>query len=150
MTKDDFIKEMRKLDPKTRHDVVEQSSAPPAVKTLAKQTGNASGWGEKQPERRQQQPQLSEEAGESSGEASSSTDSEKRREAAVTDEPLRPVKILDDADGEQETPAERKRRLAALGTTAGDDSDDEGDPRVPPVKRGIRFADGTGQRRGGR
>ncbi|KAF3358404.1 hypothetical protein VDGD_09699 [Verticillium dahliae] len=150
MTKDDFIKEMRKLDPKTRHDVVEQSSAPPAVKTLAKQTGNASGWGEKQPERRQQQPQLSEEAGESSGEASSSTGSEKRREAAVTDEPLRPVKILDDADGEQETPAERKRRLAALGTTAGDDSDDEGDPRVPPVKRGIRFADGTGQRRGGR
>ncbi|KAG7105478.1 hypothetical protein HYQ45_018577 [Verticillium longisporum] len=150
MTKDDFIKEMRKLDPKTRHDVVEQSSAPPAVKTLAKQTGNASGWDEKQPERRQQQPQLSEEAGESSGEASSSTGSEKRREAAVTDEPLRPVKILDDADGEQETPAERKRRLAALGTTAGDDSDDEGDPRVPPVKRGIRFADGAGQRRGGR
>ncbi|KAL9946569.1 Superoxide dismutase [Mn], mitochondrial [Verticillium nonalfalfae] len=150
MTKDDFIKEMRKLDPKTRHDVVEQSSAPPAVKTLAKQTGNASGGDEKQPERQRQQPQLPEEAGESSGEASSSTGSEKRREAAVTDEPLRPVKILDDADGEPETPAERKRRLAALGTTAGDDSDDEGDPRVPPVKRGIRFADGAGQRRGGR
>ncbi|KAM0281851.1 hypothetical protein ACHAQH_003340 [Verticillium albo-atrum] len=148
MNKDDFINEMRKLDPKTRHDVVELSTAPPAVKTLAKHTAPVSAWVEKQP--RRQQEQVVEEQGQSSGEASSSTSSEKRREPAPAQEPLRPVKISDDGDGdgEQETPAERRRRLAALGTTAGDDSDDEGEPRVPPAKRGIRFADGTGQRRG--
>ncbi|KAM0321640.1 hypothetical protein ACHAQA_009996 [Verticillium albo-atrum] len=154
MTKDDFIKEMRKLDVKTRHEVVEQSSAPPAVKTLAKQAAptpaTTAPAGTSRATEKQPQHRLVEEPAESSSEASSSSD--KRREAAPLDEPLRPVKILEDGeqDGEQETPAERKRRLAALGTTAGDDSDDEGEPRVPPAKRGIRFADGTGQRRGAR
>ena len=37
MTKDDFLKEMQKLDPKTRREVVELSNASAAVKTEAKQ-----------------------------------------------------------------------------------------------------------------
>lgn len=52
----------------------------------------------------------------------------------------------DDEEGEAaETPAERRRREAALG--AGGDEDDEEDsddddtPRVPPARRGIRFAE---------
>lgn len=45
-----------------------------------------------------------------------------------------------------ETPAERRRREAALGVggsadTYDSDSDDEGIPRVPPVRKGIRFAE---------
>lgn len=47
------------------------------------------------------------------------------------------------AGGEDsETPAERRRREAALGLGAGEeDSDDDDTPRVPPARRGIRFAD---------
>lgn len=41
-----------------------------------------------------------------------------------------------------ETPAERRRREAALGMGGGEeDSDDDDTPRVPPARRGIRFAD---------
>lgn len=41
-----------------------------------------------------------------------------------------------------ETPAERRRREAALGMGGGEeDSDDDDTPRVPPARKGIRFAD---------
>ncbi|KAK3692140.1 alkali metal cation/H+ antiporter Nha1 C terminus-domain-containing protein [Podospora appendiculata] len=51
-----------------------------------------------------------------------------------------------DAAGDEagETPAERRRREAALGMSAAavdEDSEDDDTPRVPPPKRGIRFAD---------
>ncbi|KAI0400370.1 alkali metal cation/H+ antiporter Nha1 C terminus-domain-containing protein [Xylaria palmicola] len=49
-------------------------------------------------------------------------------------------------DDTNETPAERRRREAALGVTGPDsvesDSDDDDTPRVPPERRGIRFAEG--------
>lgn len=66
----------------------------------------------------------------------------RRREAA-----LKPSG--DDKDEMSETPAERRRREAALGmSTAGgnedSDSDDDNTPRVPPARRGIRFADAPG------
>ncbi|KAM5444242.1 Na+/H+ antiporter [Microsporum ferrugineum] len=44
-------------------------------------------------------------------------------------------------DNEIETPAERKRRLAALGVQHDSDSEDDGEPRV--VKGKVQFADGT-------
>lgn len=52
----------------------------------------------------------------------------------------------DDDDEEGETAAERRRREAALGVSATEsgqvsDSDDDDTPRVPPPKRGIRFAE---------
>ncbi|EPE09008.1 na(+) h(+) antiporter 2 [Ophiostoma piceae UAMH 11346] len=53
----------------------------------------------------------------------------------------------DDAgnDDVDETPAERRRREAALGMSGGpaqeSDSEDDDTPRVPPARRGIRFAD---------
>ncbi|KAG8166128.1 hypothetical protein KVR01_004680 [Diaporthe batatas] len=51
----------------------------------------------------------------------------------------------DDDDGEGdagETPAERRRREAALGGDGEEeDSDDDDTPRVPPARRGIRFAE---------
>lgn len=57
----------------------------------------------------------------------------------------------DDEEGDaSETPAERRRREAALGVSGGgaggdeeeeEDSDDDDTPRVPPARRGIRFAE---------
>jgi sodium/hydrogen antiporter len=49
----------------------------------------------------------------------------------------------DDKDEAKETPAERRRREAALGMSShqAEDSDDDDTPRVPPSRRGIRFAD---------
>jgi predicted lactoylglutathione lyase len=67
---------------------------------------------------------------------------ERRRRLAV----LKDIDTGDDGEEEAgETPAERRRREAALGmsSTAAveDDSDDDDTPRVPPARRGIRFAD---------
>lgn len=46
------------------------------------------------------------------------------------------------AGEDTETPAERRRREAALGMGGGEeDSDDDDTPRVPPARKGIRFAD---------
>lgn len=42
LTKDDFLSEMRSLDPKGRAAVIEKSSAPPALKDLARQDADAS------------------------------------------------------------------------------------------------------------
>lgn len=52
-------------------------------------------------------------------------------------------------DDAKETPAERRRREAALGMSSqpADDSDDDDTPRVPPARRGIRFADVPGKKR---
>ncbi|KAJ8109501.1 hypothetical protein ONZ43_g6118 [Nemania bipapillata] len=53
-------------------------------------------------------------------------------------------------DDSNETPAERRRREAALGVSASSleepDSDDDDTPRVPPERRGIRFAEGPARR----
>lgn len=53
-------------------------------------------------------------------------------------------------DDSNETPAERRRREAALGVAGHSpeesDSDDDDTPRVPPERRGIRFAEGPVKR----
>ncbi|KAI1108311.1 alkali metal cation/H+ antiporter Nha1 C terminus-domain-containing protein [Nemania sp. NC0429] len=53
-------------------------------------------------------------------------------------------------DDSNETPAERRRREAALGVAGHSpeesDSDDDDTPRVPPERRGIRFAEGPVRR----
>lgn len=36
LTKEDFLKEIQSLDPKTRYDIIEESDAPAAMKTMAK------------------------------------------------------------------------------------------------------------------
>ncbi len=69
---------------------------------------------------------------------------ERRRRLAA----LEGVDDSDDSGDEdtRETPAERRRREAALGMASqhADDSDDDDTPRVPPARRGIRFADTPG------
>lgn len=78
---------------------------------------------------------------------------ERRRRLAV----LQSVSDDDDDDDDsddgndetRETPAERRRREAALGMSSqqAEDSDDDDTPRVPPARRGIRFADVPERRR---
>ncbi|SPJ74436.1 related to Na+/H+ antiporter CNH1 [Fusarium torulosum] len=160
MTKEDFIREVQKLDSRTRKEVVEQSNASQAIKKVAKQdlppetAVKAAKAAEHHAIGKDKQP-----AGPSAAPArrpgltSPARPSEQTGETAV--ERKRRLAVLQDQEDEQhmeetgETPAERRRREAALGVgNDGDDSDDEGGERVPPNRRGITFADSTRPGRG--
>ncbi|KAK0711338.1 alkali metal cation/H+ antiporter Nha1 C terminus-domain-containing protein [Lasiosphaeris hirsuta] len=78
------------------------------------------------------------------------TDAHSRDEPETAVERRRRLAVLqgvgDNGDEGGETAAERRRREAALGMSAtaaddDEDSDDDDTPRVPPPRRGIRFAD---------
>jgi hypothetical protein len=142
MNKADFMKEMQHLETQTRQRVVDGSSASHAVKTLAKMDP---------PPRGSSSAQTAVKDG-NVGKGSSTDTSQGGRGASTTDQPpvasssrRRVVASSSTAmeDDTGETPAERRRREAALGMTSqGDDSEDEGTPRVPPsATRNIRFAD---------
>lgn len=163
MTKEDFLKEVQKLDVRTRREVVDQSSATPAVKSIAKEQPAATESPAEAPT--PARPHISvTQASDSTREASMSptrvepprgrsptassdqaptsntpeTAAERRRRLAAF------ASVREDNDA-GETPAERRRREAALGVDSGEaddsDSDDDDTPRVPPARRGIRFAD---------
>ncbi|KAM7192828.1 Na(+)/H(+) antiporter [Rhypophila sp. PSN 637] len=167
MTKEDFIREMQKLDKPTRREIIDKSNASSAVKSLARQDAppkkHQGGPSAPSPVRGEDaarpvpaRPKPTEPA-ESSGEPSRSTsrsasegsddpdgdvpetEAERRRRVAAL------KGVLGSAQEDSgETPAERRRREAALGmssTAADEDSEDDDTPRVPPQKRGIRFAD---------
>ncbi|KAI1769137.1 alkali metal cation/H+ antiporter Nha1 C terminus-domain-containing protein [Hypoxylon sp. FL1150] len=164
MTKDDFLKEVQKLDVRTRREVVDQSTATPAVKSIAKeqpvqpvataapaaapihpqisvtQASDSTRDASMSPTR--PEPPRGRSATVSSDQAPTSdtpeTAAERRRRLAAF------ASVREDNDA-GETPAERRRREAALGVDSGaaedSDSDDDDTPRVPPARRGIRFAD---------
>ncbi|KAB5570264.1 Na+/H+ antiporter nha1 [Coniochaeta sp. 2T2.1] len=192
MTKEDFLREMRKYDGRTRREILEHSTASEAIKRIAttdkpaddsaqSSTRGTTRTQQQKPERgaatlkpptaqrmattpalptrgrdetRRSSPSSSgteaspgatgkdsNEFGASSRDAPE-TAVERRRRLAV----LEGVDNSDDEDGVKETPAERRRREAALGMSSQpgeDDSDDDDTPRVPPAggRRGIRFAD---------
>lgn len=156
MTKEDFIREVQKLNAKTRKEVVEQSTASMTVKRIATQDPPAAQSPTskitEEPEtawvgRSTRRPTTAR-----SSESISPTrtpgktkPSEEQGETAV--ERKRRLAVLATQTEETvETPAERKRRQAALGMgeESADDSDDEGDERVPPTnRRGITFAEST-------
>lgn len=193
MNKEDFIREMQKLDKSTRKEIVDQSNAPSAIKNLAK-----ADLAPKQPQQPQQQPQPVQRRASPAGSVKSNNSrsgstrqgrpeksevmsegsniersesisrSSSRSPSLVTAEgessaPSRDVpetaaerrrrlavlqSVGDDVEGENgETPAERRRREAALGMTSGtaedEDSEDDDTPRIPPPRRGIRFAEPT-------
>ncbi|KAI0881987.1 alkali metal cation/H+ antiporter Nha1 C terminus-domain-containing protein [Annulohypoxylon maeteangense] len=161
LNKDDFLSEVQKLDARTRREVVDQSSAPPAIKSMATEEPGTSAPNVEQPP---VHPHISvTQASTSSRDGSESptrpepargrsatvgsdqvpldapeTAAERRRRLAAF------ASVREDNDTE-ETPAERRRREAALGVDSGtaddSDSDDDDTPRVPPARRGIRFAD---------
>ncbi|GJC81035.1 hypothetical protein ColLi_03873 [Colletotrichum liriopes] len=160
MTKEDFIREVQKLDDKTRRQVVDQSTASQRVKSIAK--GDVPSPAERQaniptikigsdsaekqsgsytPQRVQSGPTQP---------AARASQEEEAGEDETAIERQRRLAVLSNQSDEDvdsgETPAERRRREAALGMNAhdgGDDSDDEGGERVPPTRRGIRFAEST-------
>ncbi|KAI1469382.1 alkali metal cation/H+ antiporter Nha1 C terminus-domain-containing protein [Daldinia caldariorum] len=164
MTKDDFLKEVRKLDAKTRREVVDQSNADPAVKSMAREAPGASA-GRRPQTQTTVNPRISvTQASDSSTRDTSKSPSrpESTRGRSPTTEPEQaPTSNTPETAAERrrrlaafasvredndlgETPAERRRREAALGVDNGradSDSEDDDTPRVPPARRGIRFAD---------
>ncbi|KAI1642242.1 alkali metal cation/H+ antiporter Nha1 C terminus-domain-containing protein [Daldinia loculata] len=163
MTKDDFLREVRKLDAKTRREVVDQSSADPAVKSMAREAPSESAV---QPQAQTLvHPQISvTQASDSTRDASKSPSRPEppRGRSPTTDSEQPPTSNTPETAVERrrrlaafasvredndlgETPAERRRREAALGVDNGgaedSDSEDDDTPRVPPTRRGIRFAD---------
>jgi len=204
MTKEDFIREMQKLDKGTRQSVVDESNASSNVKNLAKQdpkteatqkeeslstprTGrsraalspidtsgktrtpaNSSGDSKSttvgtqkslSPKTCQSSEQIATATAAAAGGGSTSPSNssihepesavEKRRRLAV----LKGLGERSEGTDVSETPAERRRREAALGMTGSSaevDSEDDDTPRVVPQttgggggssRRGIRFAD---------
>ncbi|KAK9413245.1 putative Na(+)/H(+) antiporter [Seiridium unicorne] len=196
MTKEDFLNEVRKMDARTKRQVLENSDAPAALKTIAKQQGSApgitlsgpgsgpgSGGGSgsatpssstgvtktpaaraanvgtpradsnsparPEPTRGRSSTTTAKPAPEKAAESrvgAASTDTpetavERRRRLAA----LSGMREEAETRSEAETPAERRRREAALGLgspgASDSDSEDDDTPRVPPARRGIRFAD---------
>lgn len=165
LTKEEFIKQMQQLDAGTRQAVVNQSNAPQTIKTIAKQdpppegkvrsvavpdpraspsrsdpsASSSSGPSRRRSEQRTPSPAESPADADNSHDDLAETAVERKRRLAVLS-----AQGADDDEGEDtrtgETPAERRRRQAALGTVGEDDSEDEGTERVPPARRGIRFA----------
>ncbi|KAH8178841.1 sodium/hydrogen exchanger family protein [Sarocladium implicatum] len=165
LTKEEFIKKMQNTDEETRREVVDQSTASQAVKTLAKQDPPPPGKTKAVPipnprhdsdsstpssvsslgsARRKTSPRRSpvargKQRSSDEDESSDETAVERKRRLAVLD-----THVDDDEGQTGETPAERRRRQAALGLGSpgvGEDSEDEGTERVPPAaRRGIRFA----------
>lgn len=159
MTKEDFFREVQKLDEKTRRQVVDQSTASQRVKSIAKgdipspaeqdilPTIRIGGDSAEKRSTSYSPQRINSRTSQRQARTSQDADEE---ETAV--EKQRRMAVLanqsdDDAEVDVgETPAERRRREAALGMNAndgGDDSEDEGTERVPPAKRGIRFAEST-------
>ncbi|KAM0256058.1 hypothetical protein ACHAQJ_005257 [Trichoderma viride] len=199
MTKDDFIREVQKLDVGTRKEVVDQSTASNALKDLARQDPP-----HRRPSRPMNipeiiEPESSTASGSTSASASTSVSPAPRSSIIRNSESVSPRRQVEAPrsrgrsgtatstshpsalqgetaversrrlaalGGQQsetegsgsgaerrrrrdptgETPAERRRREAALGmggaaAAEDSDSDDEGTPRVPPARRGIRFAE---------
>ncbi|KAI1376882.1 alkali metal cation/H+ antiporter Nha1 C terminus-domain-containing protein [Hypoxylon crocopeplum] len=161
MTKDDFLKEVRKLDARTRREVVDQSTATPAVKSMAKDGQTATAPPAHAPVR----PQISvTQASDSTRDRSKSpsrltpargrSPTASSEQAPTSDTPetaaerrrrLAAFASVREDNEAGETPAERRRREAALGVendgAEDSDSDDDDTPRVPSARRGIRFAD---------
>ncbi|KAJ0158986.1 putative Na(+)/H(+) antiporter C3A11.09 [Colletotrichum tanaceti] len=164
MTKEDFIREVQKLDDKTRRQVVDQSTASQRVKSIAKgdvpspadQHANiptiriGSDSAEKRSGSYTPQRVHSGAAQPPAVRASREEEADEADEEETAIERHRRLDVLSNQSDEDvdsaETPAERRRREAALGMNendGGDDSDDEGGERVPPTRRGIRFAEST-------
>ncbi|KEY67998.1 hypothetical protein S7711_09328 [Stachybotrys chartarum IBT 7711] len=160
MTEEDFIKELQKLDSSARKEVVDKSTASSELKSRAEQDplmkeldSGAAIPDVKETPSDSTAEEEEEDATRASGARWEESPSPKQMvepkgedgETAV--ELRRRLAVLSNQVEESgETPAERRRREAALGMggpAPADDSDseDEGADRVPPARRGIRFAE---------
>jgi Na(+)/H(+) antiporter len=190
MSKQDFIKEISKLDPRARHNLVKETDAPQAVKKVAREEAKTQEKIEKTIEEdpaevatMPQDPNADDDSAEEVSDTESERDipthdvagvlakfsgnaQERRRRLAGEDEDLaqeedseddgtervppsakraglntlrRNILAADDDTGE--SPAERKRRLAALGEIEQkDDEDDDEEAELAGVPRRLKAA----------
>ncbi|KAI0976120.1 alkali metal cation/H+ antiporter Nha1 C terminus-domain-containing protein [Xylaria arbuscula] len=164
MTKDDFLKEVQKLErsnrevpsasqaqapepiPKTSEQASEPDISNPHISVT--QASDSTRAENKSPSRPAASPSPSRGRSGTRGEEDTAnadapeTAAERRRRLAAF------ASVRE--DDSHETPAERRRREAALGvgspSSEESDSDDDDTPRVPPERRGIRFAEGPVKR----
>ncbi|XP_044718891.1 sodium/hydrogen exchanger family domain-containing protein [Hirsutella rhossiliensis] len=150
MTKDDFIREVQQLDARTRKEVVDHSSASSAIKKLAQEGPPSARMAGGQPI-----PGIVERGSDNSmressriGRGRSKSISPGHQASASSSESPKGHHTRSPELDQTETPVERKRRLAVLANQGeeddaddDDDSEDEGTERVPPARRGIRFAE---------
>lgn len=135
MSKQDFIKEISKLDPKARRKLVEQSDAPQTVKQVARQEAAVQGRIEEKvaEESQNYQAMLGDPESEvdSDDEDASGSDSESLRDIPTHDVAGSLAKFSGNAQ-------ERRRRLAGDNLPAlspndqEGDSEDDGTERIPP------------------
>ncbi|KAI1268379.1 alkali metal cation/H+ antiporter Nha1 C terminus-domain-containing protein [Xylariaceae sp. FL1019] len=162
MTKDDFLKEVQKLERPNREAPRTASEA--QIRKPETKSGESSSAGLVNPHISVTQasdsaqdvsvpPPASVTASRGRSSTKGSKDDQPSTEVAETAaERRRRVAAFASVreDDSNETPAERRRREAALGVTGqsteDSDSDDDDTPRVPPERRGIRFADSPSQR----
>ncbi|OAQ96049.1 hypothetical protein LLEC1_02749, partial [Akanthomyces lecanii] len=108
MNKEDFIKEVQKLDANTRRDVAEQSSASRPIKEVAKRNPRFV-----PPTTRPSVPQIVETRADSSERSKLSDESSGRGRPAVKETRPSPLQAArSEQDDQRETPVERRRRLA--------------------------------------
>lgn len=197
MSKQEFIRQFQKLDPKARREMIEETDAPERVKQAARRharsqerRGSPAGAADleitvesptestESDDREIPTPDIAASLAKYGGDSAAQA---RRRRFSATDSPspssssrrrrdsdddgterippaerrraagLPPASVSRSSDlDEGETPAERRRRLAALGELPDDDesdeeaaadSEDDGQPRV--VRGKVQFADGT-------
>ncbi|KAI1630551.1 alkali metal cation/H+ antiporter Nha1 C terminus-domain-containing protein [Biscogniauxia mediterranea] len=165
MTKDDFLREVQKLDARTRRDVVNNSTASADVKSAAReqptlapraqgpsdlqinitQASDSTRDSNKSPETSPVRPTPPSRSKNDLGGAEDTASTDAPETAAERRRRLAAFASVREDNEANETPAERRRREAALGVDSGaveeSDSEDDDTPRVPPTRRGIRFAD---------
>lgn len=143
MTKEDFIREVQKLDTSTKKQVVEQSNAPQKVKAIAKQNAPmVPSIVEHQPttdDEGSPAPKISVPLASSHAAAATQPSSQTEETAAERKRRLAVLSAQDEDDDEEETPAERRRRQAALGMGSNDTAE-EADEDISQATR-IRFAE---------
>ncbi|CRG84148.1 hypothetical protein PISL3812_01473 [Talaromyces islandicus] len=188
MSKQDFIKEISKLDPRARRNLVEETDAPQTVKKIAREEAKTQGQIERKIEEEPsevatmpQDPNGDDDSAEEVSDTESERDipthdvagvlarfsgsaQERRRRLTGEDEDLEEEDSEDDGtervppsakraglntlrrnvlatDDTGETPAERKRRLAALGEIEdNDDEDDDEEAELAGVPRRLKAA----------
>ncbi|KUI62558.1 Na(+)/H(+) antiporter [Cytospora mali] len=149
MTKDDFLREMKKLDKSTRKEVVEQSTASPRVKTLAKEdppapaTAQQSAKGKvissPQPAQASQRVKVAEPSSFADTSRNSSSKAPARRQSPPSSGDISPTepRYSDDAPSRDvpETAVEKRRRLAVLKGLEGAEDDSEDTGETPAERR---------------
>lgn len=147
MTKDDFLKEVQKMDTRTRREVLAQSDAPPAVKAFAKEQARASST--PTPTEAEMPRPVAVTADSNITDTASRTSArppqspQRGRSGTVTAAPApeRAPEVRYDgpSTGTPETAVERRRRLAALSGMR-DEEDNNGNETETPAERRRREA----------